>query len=337
MAPFRGFGLSLTNEDDAGQTLALAEEADSLGFDEVSIPESRRFRSLFSIAGAVLARTYRTTVRVGIANPVTRHPIVLAMEAATLAELGPGRVRFGIGAAEWTVRRLGYADEDWRPYANTIESARAIRSLIRGETLGFSPTTFRALPDARLDFSPKAIPPLDLGAVNRRMMEAAGEIADGVQLGALTSVGYVSWAHRRIAAGAARAGRDPGGLLMAANVLTSVDRERSAARSAVREVLAYYLHRVEGVVIDQSGADPEAVEAVRATVASDGLPAGSRVLSDHLIDVFAVAGTVEDVITGLLPFADAGLHLPLAWYTFGPDRRWSIKALAREVRPAMVG
>ena len=44
MSSFRGLGLSLSNEEAAPATLALAQEADRLGFDEVSIPESRQFR-----------------------------------------------------------------------------------------------------------------------------------------------------------------------------------------------------------------------------------------------------------------------------------------------------
>ena len=56
-------------------------------------------------------------------------------------------------------------------------------------------------------------------------------------------------------------------LLLSANVLTSVGPDRAEARHAVKEVLAYYLARVEGVVVDEAGADPEAVAAVRAAVA----------------------------------------------------------------------
>ena len=63
------------------------------------------------------------------------------------------------------------------------------------------------------------------------------------------------------------------------------------ARRAVRQVLAYYLWRVEGVVVDESGADPDAVAAVRRAVADGGGPeAGAAAVADALIDMFAVAG-----------------------------------------------
>jgi 5,10-methylenetetrahydromethanopterin reductase len=334
---FSGLGLSLSNEDAVPETLALCRTGDALGFDEVSLPESRQHRSVFAVAAAVLATTPRIRVRIGIANPLTRHPAVLAMEAATLAEIGgPARLRFGIGAAEWTMRALGYAPDGWRPYTHTVEAVRAIRALLAGAPIGFAPTTFRAPADTRLDFTPAGPVPVDLGAVNARMMEAVGEVADGVQLGAITSAPYTAWAVARVAAGAARAGRSTAGILVSGNVLTSVGRSRREARDAVREVLAYYLWRVEGVVVDESGADPDAVTAVRRAVADGGAAAGAAVVSDGLIDTFAVAGTVDDVIAGLRPFAAAGLALPLAWHTLGPDPAWALEALAREVRPAVV-
>lgn len=334
--PFVGLGLSLSNEDHLSTTLAIAQRADALGFDEVSIPESRQHRAVFSAAAATLARTNRVRVRIGIANPVTRHPSVLAMEAATLAEIGgPERVRFGIGAAEWTVKSLGYAPDDWRPYTHTVETVRAVRRWLDGHDLGFTPTTFLAPSTATLDFVPDGPIAIDVGAVNARMMRAAGEFADGVQLGAITSPAYTAWACRHLAEGASRSGRSLGDLLVSANVLTSVGRDRDEARDAVRRVLSYYLWRVEGVVVAESGADPEAVTAVRKAMDADGPAAAAAAVSDELIDIFAVAGTIDDVVTGLHRFADAGLQLPLAWYTFGPDVDWALQALAGDVADAV--
>jgi len=334
---FVGLGLSLSNEGPLGDTLAVARRADALGFDEVSLPESRQHRAVFSAAAATLATTERVRVRIGIANPVTRHPAVLAMEAATLAEIGgPERVAFGVGAAVWTMRALGYEPDPWQPYTHVVETVRALRRWLAGDELGFEPTTFPARPDNRLDFVPAGPIRIDVGAVNGRMMEAAGELADGVQLGALVSPGYVRWSRQRLAMGAARAQRDLGDLLVSSNVLCSVGSNRAEARAAVREVLAYYLWRVEGVVVETSGADPDAVAAVRTAVASDGPTAGAARVSEQLVDTFACAGTVDDVVGRLDAFADAGLDLPLAWHTLGPDPERALELLAGPVRAAIV-
>lgn len=336
--PFSGLGISLSNEDHLATTLAVAQRADRLGFTEVSLPESRQHRAVFSAAAAVLARTRNVRVRIGIANPVTRHPSVLAMEAATLAEIdGPDRVRFGIGAAEWTLKALGYVDGEWLPYTNTVESIRAIRRWLDGQDLGFEPTTFRSPPESRLDFTPPKGMTIDVGAVNAKMLQAAGAYADGVQLGAITSARYTAWAVDQIVQGARDAGRRPGPFLVSGNVLTSVGRNRQEARDEVRRVLAYYLWRVEGVVVSESGADPDAVQAVRNAMNASGPHAAAALINDHLIDTFAVAGTVDDVVVGLARYADAGMHLPLAWYTFGPDVEWALERLASDVLPAVCG
>ena len=204
-----------------------------------------------------------------------------------------------------------------------------------GEALGFTPTTFIAAPDVRLDVPPVGRVQLDTGPVNAKLMEASGELADGVQLGALVSPGYVRWARERLAVGAARAGRDLDEITVASNVLMSVDADRRAARTAVRAVLAYYLWRVEGVVIEQSGADPDNVAAVRAAVSDRGPTEAADLVSDQVIDTFAVAGTVDDVVDGLAHFATAGLDVPLAWHTLGPDAPTALATLANVVRPAV--
>ncbi len=334
---FAGVGLSLSNEDSAAITLAQGLRADELGYDEVSIPESRLHRSTTSVAAAILARTQRVTVRVGVANPVTRHPLLLALEAATLADIGPGRVRFGIGACEWTMRAFGCEPEGWLPYSNTVETVRAMRALLAGQPLGFQPETFAAEAGLCLDLPPPLAVPVDVGAVNARMLTAAGRWAEGVQLGALMSPAYVAWAAERIAEGARAAGRHPSEVLISGNVLTSLDRDRTAARREVCEVLAYYLARVEGVVVDRSGADPEAVAAVRAAVHRDGLAAGAAAVSGQLIDTFAVTGDTPEVIERLAPFGASGMAMPLLWYTLGPDPNWAVTALAAEVLPAVRG
>ena len=335
MTTFLGLGVSLSNENPVNETVALAQTADELGFDEVSIPESRLFGSVTSTAAVVLSRTNRIIVRIGIANPVTRHPLVLALEAATLADIGPGRIRFGIGAAEWTMKDLGVEPIGWRPYTNTIESLRAMRSLLAGQPLGFSPTTFRASAEVKIDRPAPETVPIDVGAVSTRMLQAAGSHADGVQLGAITSVGYARWAAGRIEQGAVSAGRNPADLLLSANVLTSVDPDRQIARQAVREVLAYYLARVEGVVVEESGADVNDINQVRQAVTNGGVAAGALLVSDNLIDTFSVAGTPNDVVEGLAAYADVGLQMPLIWYTFGPDPMDALHTIAREIRPAL--
>ena len=128
------------------------------------------------------------------------------MEAAALDEASGGRLMLGIGAAQWNLRNLGEADERTRrPYTSTVEAIGIIRALLRGEPVPAS-EQFTISPQARLDFEPlRRDLPVYAGAVNERMLRAAGAVADSVELGAIMSTGYVRWATAIIAQGAADA------------------------------------------------------------------------------------------------------------------------------------
>lgn len=82
--------------------------------------------------------------------------------------------------------------------------------------------------------------------------------------------------------------------------------------------------------------DRDQVARIGAAVRDHGVDAGAKLVNGDLIDTFAVAGTVEDVVEGFGRFIAAGLEVPLAWYTFGPDPDWAIDVLASEVRPALL-
>jgi 5,10-methylenetetrahydromethanopterin reductase len=335
MASARRLGLALSNETPVAQTVALARRAEQLGLSEVWLPESGHGRGLFTVAASVAAATTRVKIGIGIVNPFWRHPSLIAMEAATLDEASQGRVVLGLGAALWTLRALGEADaRTERPLSAMLEAIQLVRGLVRAESSAISPRIFSARGDARLDFPLlRASIPVYVGAVNARMLYAAGALADGVQLGAIVSPGYAAWAWQRIQMGARDAGRDPAQLDLASNVLLSVDRDVRAAREAVRPVLAYYIHRVEPVVLSTSGADPEELQRVRQTVLEHGVPAGATRVSDALIDTFAAAGDPDQVSERLSAYLAAGLRAVLAWHVIGPDPSTSLRLLAEVVRP----
>jgi 5,10-methylenetetrahydromethanopterin reductase len=292
---------------------------------------------MFTVAACIAAATRRIGLGIGIVNPFWRHPAVIAMEAAALDEFAGGRVRLGLGAALWTLRNFGEADaRAARPLTAMIEAIRIVRGLVRGEP-GVEGRIFAVRADAHLDFRPaQSSIPIYVGAVNRRMLQAAGAWADGVQLGAIVSPGYARWAWQQIVEGAQSAGRDPTQIDLASNVLLSVDHDSRAARDAVRHVLAYYVHRVEPIVLSTSGADPDQLERVRRAVLDEDVEAGARLITDPLIDVFAAAGNPDQVAERLSAYAAAGISGLLAWHVLGPDRKLALQLLAHEVRPRVV-
>ncbi|HEY0189189.1 MAG TPA: LLM class flavin-dependent oxidoreductase [Cellulomonas sp.] len=332
-APVR-FGVSLQNHRPVAENLAHARLAEDLGFDELWTNENGHHRGIFTIAALLAAATTRVGIGLGIVNPFHRHPSVIAMEAATLDEASGGRVRLGIGAALWNLRDLGEADpRTERPRTATVEAIQIIRALLRGEP-GIASTVFTVRSDARLDFVPvRPDLPVHAGAVNARMLHDSGRVADAVELGAIVSTGYARWAIERVHEGARAAGRDPDALDVSAPLFVSVQADARAARDAVRPQLAYYLHRVEPVVRDESGADPQDLARVVRAVHEHGLDAGAAAITDELIDVFTASGDPEHVGRRLQEYADLGIRGLILQDPTGQERAASLRLFAREVAP----
>lgn len=330
--------LGLLADRSLADALQQARFADEAGFGEVWVPEINHGRAAFTTAALIAAVTRRIDVAIGVVNPFWRHPSLIAMEAATLDEASGGRARLGLGAAIWSLRALGEADpRTERGYSAMAEAVRIVRALLHGEP-GVIGSIFPVRPDARLDF-PLQRPnlPIYLGPVNRRMLRLSGALGDGVELGALMTPGYIRWAWDEICAGARSAGRDPAKLDLAAPLMVSIDEDRRIARDAVRQSLAYYLFRVEAVVTDRSAADPAEISHLRATVRDYGVDAGANLISDALIDEFAVAGDPDDVLRRLHQYAEAGLRGLIAGQILGADRLRALRLLTDFVQPRLQG
>src|SRR5262249_40505767 len=181
-----------------------ARRAEELGFGELWFSEDCFFTGAFAGIAAVLAATERLPVGLGVASAVTRHPALLAMEAATLSRLYPGRFRpgVGLGVPLW-LQQLGLMPRS--PLGAVRECVESLRALLHGGELTHH--GLFAFDHVSLTHVPQEELPIYLGMVGPRGLELAGAIADGTVLSVLAGVDYVRWSRERIAAGAARAGR----------------------------------------------------------------------------------------------------------------------------------
>lgn len=331
------FAVSLQNDRPVAETVEHARLAEALGYPEIWTNENGHYRGIFTIASTIAAHTTTAQIGLGIVNPFHRHPSVIAMEAAALDEASGGRLKLGIGAAQWNLRNLGEADERTRrPYTSTVEAIQIIRALLRGEPVPPS-EQFTVSAQARLDFEPlRRDLPVYAGAVNERMLRAAGAYADSVELGALMSTGYVRWALGVIGQGAVAVGRDPAAQDIAAPLMVSVAADARAAREAVKAQLAYYLYRVEEVVHAHSGADPGDIQKVRDVTTERGPEAGAALVTDEIIDTFAIAGDTPLAVRRFREYAEAGIRGLIIQHVPGPERAEGLALIAEEVVPRVL-
>lgn len=223
--------------DDLPQVAALGEQ---LGFDEVLVGEDVAFTAGISAATACLAATEHVLVEIGIVSAVLRQPAVLAMEMATMSRMYPGRdviCGIGLGVPTW-LRQMNVLPKS--QLGALRECAQAVRKLLDGEKLDVDGDYFH-FHDIGLAHPPERYVPIYMGSVGPKMLELSGEICDGTFLSVDSSPQYVSWARERIAAGAARSGRDPAKHRVCTLAMFSMDDDGAAARERIRHVTAWWM------------------------------------------------------------------------------------------------
>jgi 5,10-methylenetetrahydromethanopterin reductase len=186
-------------------------------------------------------------------SPYTVHPVYAAMAAATLDELFPGRVQlcFGVGAPG-ALEAVGITAP--HPMETLREAIAVARLLLSGEPVTFSGRRYRV--SGRLATGAHRLP-VWLAASGPRMLELAGETADGVVISAGTAPPFIGWCLQSVRRGEERGTRP---VRKAALVACSVDTDAHRAHERVRRRLAYILRgghharnlELAGTRLDQS-------------------------------------------------------------------------------------
>ncbi|CAM5786067.1 LLM class flavin-dependent oxidoreductase [Cellulomonas persica] len=310
-------GVLLPRDLPAEQILPFARRADDLGFDELWVVEDLGFRGGVAQAAAVLAATSRVHVGIGILPAAVRSVAFTAMEAATLAQLFPGRVTIGIGHGMpgW-MRSVGVWPD--RPLTYLGAYTRALRTLLRGGTVH---DDVLGVHDVALEKSslPDAVPDVVLGVRGPRSLAVSGQVADGTILAEPTTPQYVSGALAQIAA--------PGPHRVVAYGVAAVDDDEATALAAVRAGLAWigepdWAPHLVGL--------PFADDLAHLRARSSSREAFAAALPDAWVRELALVGTPAQVGARIAALGAAGAS-SVGLTPVGPDPLSAVEQLARVV------
>jgi 5,10-methylenetetrahydromethanopterin reductase len=312
--------------------MAIAQYAESRGFEAVWQAESRLVREATVPMASFLAVTDRIKVGSGVVNNWTRNPALLASTFSTLDDLAPGRVVLGIGA--WwdpLAQKVGIART--RPLKAMRETVEAVRALLHDETVTYD-GEFVHLDGVELDYvhqerRPKDVP-IYIGATGMQMMELTGEIADGAVLNYLVSPEYNDRAMQHLDAGASRAGRSIDDLDRPQLVVCSLDTDRAAALDAARLLVTQYLgqqpHIMKASGVPESLLD-EIGEVLTWPATHDQVVAASRLVPDEIVQMITASGTPDECREKVAEYVKRGCTCPIL-YPLGHDVRAMIDAFA---------
>jgi 5,10-methylenetetrahydromethanopterin reductase len=280
-------------------------------------------RDAATIAHAALARLPDLKIVLMAVNPFTQHPVQVAMTAATLDELFPGRVSLCLGVgAPVDLKSIGVEAE--KPVGVMREAVQVIRALLSGEQVDFEGHFFQVR--ARSLANSSARVPIIVAASGPQMLELAGSMADGVLITAGSSVEFVKWCLEHVAQGA-----DGRRVVAHGLVYGSIDDDSAKARARLRQTLGIVLrgaHHQRNLQLAGSALDQV---KLNAAMAQQNVPAIAELLSDELIDRHSISGTPAHVRDRFAEYHAAGLdEIVLA----GAKDPSQVSAILQSIRPA---
>jgi len=334
MDRFQIFGIGTDGATSMSETVELAKQAEALGLHSFWLAEGYHSRSAVVRAALIAAATSQIKIGLGILSPHTRHPALLAMDAASLDEVARDRIVLGVGRVLNALRK--HAIDSRGTLQLVHESIEIIKGILGGEQFQYRGNRFNiASPGSRLDLEPCGKVPVYVGATGPQMLRLAGQYADGVLFNYPCTPEFVRYAMPIIEEGFSRAGRKLDDFDVAAYLLVSVDNDEKAALNAAKRFVAQKLPTRHSDMLAHAGVTAAEIGAVRDSVERFGLVKAAAAIDDDLVRKVAIGGTPDQVVQGLTQFLGTGLKLPIAWEIIGPDRRHSLDLLARAVLPKL--
>jgi alkanesulfonate monooxygenase SsuD/methylene tetrahydromethanopterin reductase-like flavin-dependent oxidoreductase (luciferase family) len=239
-----GIGLDANLHLSFTEQAELSKEAAQLGYTSIWTPEGTGHDSFqlcaqrWAASCAVVSEGLTTGI--GVSPVMYRTPVAFAMSGGTLSALTGGKFIMGLGAGgayrPRARRALGL------PKISALALMRdylaIVRALVAGQEVDYAGEVL-TLKGTRLGIDPPPRTPVYLGALGPKMLQLAGEMADGACLN-WCSPAQIAWSRERIAEGAARAGRDPSEINVTEYIRVCVDDDADLARRRLALATMHY-------------------------------------------------------------------------------------------------
>jgi alkanesulfonate monooxygenase SsuD/methylene tetrahydromethanopterin reductase-like flavin-dependent oxidoreductase (luciferase family) len=191
-------------------------------------------------ATSLLSAQAELPVFVGLYLLPLRHPVPVARQLATIAQLAPGRLTLGVGIGGEDRHEIEVCGVDPKTRGRRMdESLQILRGLADGTPVTFDGEFF-SLQDALIVPAPSPPIPLIVGGRSDAAVRRAARLGDG-WLGIWVSPRRFATVRDQIAHEATQAGRDASGFEHALNVWCGFAPTREAARERLAsQMQAFY-------------------------------------------------------------------------------------------------
>ncbi|MFL5901570.1 MAG: LLM class F420-dependent oxidoreductase [Solirubrobacterales bacterium] len=310
------WGIGPAGED----ALEVVHAAEAAGYESVWAAESYG-SDVVSVLAWLAGQT--TTIKLGAAimQVPARPPAAAAMAGATIDKLSGGRFLFGFGPSGPQVSEGWYGVPYAKPWGRTREYIEVVREIVAREDKVDHRGEHYQLPLAggegkplKLNFHPERTRiPVFVGAIGRKSVEMAAEIADGwIPIFFSVDAFEQTWGEH-LEAGFAMGGRQRSDLEVSPSLQVAIDGDLDAAKAVVKAGLVLYFggmgSRKTNFYVDLAhrfGFGDVADEVQRRF--QDGDRAGAfEAVPDEVVEATSLVGTEAEVAERVERFRGAGI------------------------------
>jgi probable F420-dependent oxidoreductase len=276
----------------------IVEELPDLGYTDVWTSEKAGTDAFTPLA---LASQWTEQLRLGtaVASVYTRGPALLAMNAATLAGLAPGRFVLGIGASSQVIVRQWNAVEYANPLRRVRDTLRFLRAALAGEKVTEAYETF-SVSGFRLENAVDPAPGIALAALRPEMLRLAAKEADSAITNWLAP-GDVFQIRKEVGQS----------VELAARIFVCPTTDRVLAHRLGRRLIASYLTVPVYAAFQDWLGRGEALKPMHDAWNRGDRRRALEVIPDEVVDDLIVHGAPEMCRERIQSYADNGLSTPI--------------------------
>ena len=280
------------------------------GFNSLWVTERYFHEETLSLLGFLAAATNNINLGVGVINPFTRSPSLIAMGAATLDRLSGGRFILGLGRSD---KRL-ITDILGLDYENSLLKLNhgmiAIREMLRSK----SHVIREDLKSINLSVSPvQNSLPIYMAAIGPTAIKLASKEADGVILNTYSPISYIGRALDIINVALDKNDRDP--KLFNITCMLPIRLTDEVSDSLINEC-KYRIARIlsekfVGELLISKLNSTEYLSKLRQFVYDQNMAEIYKMITDDMVDQYYVIGDQTHCVKRINQYIDAGVQSPL--------------------------
>ncbi len=307
---------------------ALARRAEQLGFQQIWICDHYHNRYVHSVLAQLATETQRVQLGPGVTNPYLVHPTVTAAAIATLNELSRGRAILGLSSGDPVfLETVGI--KQFKPLTTVREAVYIIRKLLKGEKVEFMGESLTCH-GAKLRFKPANKVPIYVGGRRQRMLQLAGEVADGALINA-SHPADIKECVSYVREGLKNSKRSKDKFDIVAYMAVSVDNNEEKALEAARGVVAFLASSAPEESLAHQDIREYEVEKVRGFLMTGDIQRARKAVTREMLEEFSVCGKVEKLVSKVEELKKIGVTNTVIGSPIGPNPIKSIELVAKNL------